>query len=395
MADGNLKSSFSARQIVESELGSKAGSRMVRVPSKQRTVINEEAFHIVLAVERRRAERSRMPFILMLLDARAVGRQGSAARFNDCLISAVSSAARESDVMGWYEEGLVLAVIFTELNLNGQVPIAAAVQAKMETALEENLDPRSRSHLVVTTHVFPENWDPHRADRTADMKIYPDLLQENSKKRLPFSVKRVIDVLGSILLLALFSPVLAVIALAIKMTSKGPVIFEQERLGQFGISFKCFKFRTMYCDSDPQIHRDYVRSFIAGSAQNDTKNEAEAGVYKITNDPRVTPIGKFLRRTSLDEFPQFWNALRGEMSLVGPRPALPYEFDDYDYWHRRRVLEMKPGVTGLWQVSGRSRVSFNDMVRLDLRYSRGWSLWLDLKILMATPLAVLMGKGAF
>jgi lipopolysaccharide/colanic/teichoic acid biosynthesis glycosyltransferase len=117
-------------------------------------------------------------------------------------------------------------------------------------------------------------------------------------------------------------------------------------------------------------------------------------VYKIQRDPRITGVGQFLRKTSLDEFPQFWNVLRGDMSLVGPRPALPYEFDMYDHWHRRRVLEMKPGVTGLWQVSGRSRVCFDDMVRLDVRYSQGWSLWLDLKILMATPLAVLMGKGA-
>ena len=117
-------------------------------------------------------------------------------------------------------------------------------------------------------------------------------------------------------------------------------------------------------------------------------------VYKLTNDPRVTAVGRFLRKTSLDEFPQFWNVLRGEMSLVGPRPPVAYEFEMYDYWHRRRVLELKPGVTGLWQVNGRSRTCFDDMVRLDLRYSQTWSLWLDLKILLATPLAVVAGNGA-
>ena len=147
--------------------------------------------------------------------------------------------------------------------------------------------------------------------------------------------------------------------------------------------------RTMFADNDPGIHREYVQSFIAGKAQ-------EAGaVYKIKDDPRITPLGRFLRRTSLDEFPQFWNVLRGEMSLVGPRPPLPYEFDAYDLWHRRRVLEMKPGVTGLWQVMGRSRTSFDDMVRMDLRYCQRWSLWLDLKILLATPLAVCIGSGAY
>ena len=117
-------------------------------------------------------------------------------------------------------------------------------------------------------------------------------------------------------------------------------------------------------------------------------------VFKIVNDPRVTPLGHFLRRSSLDEFPQFWNVLRGEMSLVGPRPPLPYEVARYKRWHRRRVLEAKPGITGLWQVTGRSRTTFDEMVRLDLRYARSYSLWTDLKILLATPRAVCSGKGA-
>jgi lipopolysaccharide/colanic/teichoic acid biosynthesis glycosyltransferase len=115
----------------------------------------------------------------------------------------------------------------------------------------------------------------------------------------------------------------------------------------------------------------------------------------MKNDPRVTRIGRFLRRTSLDELPQFFNVLRGDMSLVGPRPPLEYEYEEYDVWHRRRVLEIKPGITGLWQVRGRSRVRFDDMVRLDLQYARGWSLWLDVQILAETPRAVLLGDGAF
>jgi lipopolysaccharide/colanic/teichoic acid biosynthesis glycosyltransferase len=154
------------------------------------------------------------------------------------------------------------------------------------------------------------------------------------------------------------------------------------------------KFRTMYTDNDPKIHREYVQNFIAGQTRVAESNGNERVVYKLTNDPRVTAIGRLLRKTSLDEFPQFWNVLRGEMSLVGPRPPVPYEFEMYDYWHRRRVLELKPGVTGLWQVNGRSRTCFDDMVRLDLRYSQTWSLWLDFKILLATPLAVVAGDGA-
>jgi lipopolysaccharide/colanic/teichoic acid biosynthesis glycosyltransferase len=180
----------------------------------------------------------------------------------------------------------------------------------------------------------------------------------------------------------------------IKLTSKGPVIFEQERLGQRGVRFKCLKFRTMYTNNDPKIHQDYVRQYIAGK---DGLNKCEGSgkpVYKLVKDPRVTFIGSFLRKTSLDELPQFWNVLRGDMSLVGPRPPVPYEFEVYDIWHRRRVLEVKPGVTGLWQVSGRNRTRFDEMVRLDLRYCQTWSLWLDLKILLATPRAVFNGGGA-
>ena len=150
----------------------------------------------------------------------------------------------------------------------------------------------------------------------------------------------------------------------------------------------------MYTNNDPKIHQEYVQQFIAGKDGLDKSEKSEKPVYKLTNDPRVTSIGRFLRKTSLDELPQFWNVLRGDMSLVGPRPPVPYEFEVYDIWHRRRVLEVKPGVTGLWQVSGRNRMLFDEMVRLDLRYCQTWSLWLDLKILFATPRAVFNGDGA-
>ncbi len=137
-----------------------------------------------------------------------------------------------------------------------------------------------------------------------------------------------------------------------------------------------------------------MKRVIEGSFDG-TDQYVKAPVYKMTDDPRITRIGRFIRRTSIDELPQFLNVLRGDMSLVGPRPPLAYEFQEYDIWHRRRVLEIKPGLTGLWQVSGRSRVRFDDMVRLDLQYARDWSLWLDIKILLETPKAVLMGDGAY
>jgi lipopolysaccharide/colanic/teichoic acid biosynthesis glycosyltransferase len=185
-----------------------------------------------------------------------------------------------------------------------------------------------------------------------------------------------------------------IIAAAIKLTSEGPVLFRQKRLGQYGKKFLFFKFRSMYTATDHAIHEQYVSSYIAGTLTGESQDN-HPPVYKMTNDPRITRIGKVLRRTSLDEFPQFFNVLRGQMSLVGPRPPLPYEYERYGVWHRRRLLAVKPGITGLWQVAGRSKVPFDEMVRLDLEYAKSWSLWMDIKILFRTPLAVLNSDGAY
>jgi exopolysaccharide biosynthesis polyprenyl glycosylphosphotransferase len=372
-------------------------SRIGPVPARRDEILGEDTLHAMLTLERRRAERSRKPFVLMLLDSHPLPKNKNGAKFIEDLKSVVCDATRETDLIGWFEEGAILAIVFTEISLEGQSPITEILQSKVVAALQANLDHRLASKLVITVHLFPETWDHQRPDRVADIRLYPELSRKGSEKRLPMIVKRVIDIAGSGGLLLVLAPILAAIAIAIKLTSKGPVIFEQERLGQFGKRFNCLKFRTMSTNNDSRIHREFVRGFIAGKvkAKDSGKSEAEPAVYKITNDPRVTPIGKFLRKTSLDEFPQLWNVLRGEMSLVGPRPPVPYEFEAYDYWHRRRVLEVRPGVTGLWQVSGRSRTSFDDMVRLDLRYSQSWSLWLDLKILIATPRAVFTSEGAY
>jgi lipopolysaccharide/colanic/teichoic acid biosynthesis glycosyltransferase len=394
---GNSESKVSVMRAQRPTQGTsrKLASRFGDLRPKREDVLKEEAFHAMLTLERRRAQRSRRPFVLMLIDTRSVNKMGARPRFEERLISCVSNTTRETDITGWHQQGEILAVIFTEINLQSEISVTELLQSKVEAALRTDFDQSVATNLLVTTHVFPESWDSDRPDRMADLKIYPDLSRKVSKKPLPLIIKRGMDIVGSTFLLLILSPVLAAIALAIKLTSKGPILFEQERLGQFGMIFKCLKFRTMYTNNDTEIHRDYIRSFIGGKTENENRNEDGSAVYKIRNDPRVTPVGKFLRKSSLDELPQFWNVLRNEMSMVGPRPPLPYEFEVYDYWHRRRVLEMKPGVTGLWQVSGRSRVCFDDMVRLDLRYSEGWSLWLDLKILLATPLEVFRSNGAF
>ena len=191
------------------------------------------------------------------------------------------------------------------------------------------------------------------------------------------------------------APLFLLIALAIKASSKGPVLFRQQRVGQHGRQFTFLKFRSMHANNDSGVHKEHALKLIAGEWEGDRLTGKSEGVYKLTNDARVTRVGKLLRKTSLDELPQLLNVLKGEMSLVGPRPPIPYELAAYQTWHRRRVVEVKPGITGLWQVTGRSRVKFDDMVRLDLRYAASWSPWLDAKILLLTPLAVIKGTGAY
>ena len=357
------------------------------------TALQENVFHSMLTLERRRAERSGKPFVLMLLDANL--EYGSAAVILEEAAEVIMATKRETDLAGWYKKSDILGVIFTEVSIEGERPLTEILRTKFETALARDLGREKAAKIAISLHVFPEIWDRNDSDWVADAKLYPDLNRGNSRKRMPLVIKRVMDVAGSAALLLVLSPLLAAIAAIIKLTSKGPVIFEQERLGRFGARFKCLKFRTMFTNNDPKIHQEFIQQFISGKEECGKENESQQAVYKIINDPRVTPIGAFLRKTSLDELPQFWNVLRGEMSLVGPRPPVPYEFEIYDIWHRRRVLDIKPGVTGLWQVSGRSRTRFDDMVRLDLRYCQTWSLWLDLKILISTPRAVFGGDGAY
>jgi lipopolysaccharide/colanic/teichoic acid biosynthesis glycosyltransferase len=359
---------------------------------EQEDVLAENIFHSMLTLERRRAERSRKPFVLMLLDANL--ENGTAEEILRQAVDIVVASKRETDLVGWYKQRAILGIIFTEVNLEGEVPITEMLRTKIETAFVRHLGRDRAAKIAISLHIFPESWDKNSAGWVADSKLYPDLKRKGSRKRLPIVIKRAIDIVGSGALLLVLSPFLATIVALIKLTSKGQVIYKQERLGQFGARFKCLKFRTMYTNNDPKIHQEYVQQFIAGKDGLDKSGGSDQPVYKLVKDPRVTFIGGFLRKTSLDELPQFWNVLRGDMSLVGPRPPVPYEFEVYDIWHRRRVLEVRPGVTGLWQVSGRNRTRFDEMVRLDLRYCQTWSIWLDLKILLATPRAVFNGDGA-
>lgn len=207
-------------------------------------------------------------------------------------------------------------------------------------------------------------------------------------------VKRTSDILIASLAFALLAPLCALIALLIKIDSRGPVFYKQERVGMDGRVFLFYKFRTMRTGADDSLHRDYYRKNIAGLPEANVGDEERPVYGKLLDDPRITRVGRVLRRLSLDELPQLFNVLRGDMSVVGPRPPIPYEVEAYQLWHRKR-LDMKPGLTGLWQVSGRNRLPFDEMVKLDLFYIENWSLLLDLKIILRTLPVMLRGDDSY
>lgn len=225
-----------------------------------------------------------------------------------------------------------------------------------------------------------------RMQRT-ELSIFHDQIPLLTIYSKPFDpgqlfLKRCLDIIGSLVGLGINVLLFPVLATAVKLSSPGPIFFGQERVGENGRRFKCWKYRSMYIDAE------------ARKAELMHLNEMNGAIFKIQNDPRVTPVGAFLRKTSLDEFPQFWNVFCGEMSLVGTRPPTPGEVENYELWHRKRI-SIKPGITGLWQVSGRNEISdFDEIVRLDIDYIDRWSLWLDIKLLFLTIWVVLARRGS-
>ncbi|MBN2185747.1 MAG: sugar transferase [Candidatus Krumholzibacteriota bacterium] len=220
------------------------------------------------------------------------------------------------------------------------------------------------------------------------------LLEARGRSALERVLKRSIDVAVSLAVLVLGFPFFLAIGLLIKLTSRGPVFFKQRRVGENGRPFFLYKFRSMKIGCDDSIHREFTQNYIQGQEPQTSLDGEAVALYKIVDDPRITAIGGFLRRTSLDELPQFINILRNEMSVVGPRPPMEYEYEHYDDWHKLRV-KIKPGLTGLWQVSGRSTVPFQEMVMLDLYYIEHWSLKMDLNIMIKTVPVMLAGTGGY
>ena len=215
-------------------------------------------------------------------------------------------------------------------------------------------------------------------------------IREGSRTRLALVTKRLIDLTGAAVLLVVSLPVLALAALAIRVEGGGPILFKQQRLGLHGGQFTMWKLRTMRTDADDAVHRAYVTNLLTAE---EPESGGISGVYKLAEDPRVTRVGAFLRRSSIDELPQLWNVLAGTMSLVGPRPALAWEAELYQPDHHER-FNVKPGVTGLWQVSGRSTVGMRTALDIDVHYANAWTVWLDIVVLAKTIPAVLRGSEA-
>ena len=359
-----------------------------------REILNAEDFRRMITLERKRSERSRKPFMLLLLDMGDHLPSERNGRILGKILSALSTATRDTDVTGWYSNNCVVGVMFTEITIEDGGSTPSTIITRVTQTLQKNLTLEQFNRVTLSFHVFPEDWDEESQQGPTNRTLYPDLSQREDGRKVSRTLKRMMDILGSSLALAFFSPIFLIIAIAVKVTSDGPIFFRQRRVGQYGNPFVFLKFRSMYTNNDAEVHKQYVKRLIAGKADKHPSNGNGEGVYKLTKDSRITRVGAFLRKTSLDELPQFLNVLKGDMSLVGPRPPIPYEVEAYAIWHRRRLLEAKPGITGLWQVSGRSRVKFDDMVRLDLEYARNWSPWMDIKILLRTPGAVVLGSGA-
>ena len=358
----------------------------------EREILDEKGFARLIALERKRTERTEEPFLLMLLEAGdSLGEDFPL----EGVAQALLAHSRETDVLGWYKGRRTLGVLYTTLERSNPHQLQRILSERLQQSLKQESFDGIFDLLRLSFHLFPDNWEHMQSAMPSDAALYPDLHRPGHSRRVQLFCKRLMDVLVSAALLLVLLPVFVAIALAVKLTSKGPVFFRQKRVGQYGRLFTFLKFRSMYENNDHSVHKEFIRRFIkSGAAHHGARSGAEP-VYKLTGDKRITPVGGFLRRSSLDELPQLINVLMGEMSLVGPRPAILYEVEAYQTWHRRRVLEARPGITGLWQVAGRSRVKFDDMVRMDLRYAASWNLWIDLKILLQTPLAVFRGTGAY
>lgn len=293
----------------------------------------------------------------------------------------VGKIEKLSDLPDLIREFVIQEVIITDDKISGEKLFEAMMRIDRTRRVEFRFAPN-------VFNLMPQKTEVEQIGILPVVRLFQEPLSDAER-----FLKRASDIIISTTVLIIISPIWLIISLLIKLDSRGSILFRQERVGMDGRIFLCYKFRTMQSDADEDIHREvYLKNIEGDSAAN--VGDTEKPVFgKVKNDPRITKIGRVLRRSSIDELPQLLNVLKGNMSIVGPRPPIPYEVENYDVWHRRR-LDMKPGITGLWQVSGRNRLTFEEMVRIDLFYIENWSLWLDLKIILLTLPAILRGDGA-
>lgn len=349
----------------------------------------EYFFRERLFFERIRMERSKKPLLMMLLDIQNLGSDDEKKDVAMSIQSVVSSCSRGIDICGWFQHDTIIGILFIEANEGDEI----FLKKKIIENLYKMLDIEFIQKIKESFHVLDGHSESLNTNKSTDLLFYANTISFTKQKTYRLVLKRMIDVFCSVFAILAFLPIFCVIPILIKFSSKGPILFKQERVGLNGKKFTFLKFRSMETGNDPEIHKKFVESLIKGHPPR--QGEKDKKTYKIKNDPRVTPIGQFLRRTSLDEFPQFFNVLKGDMSIVGPRPPIPYELANYDIWHKRRLLQVRPGITGPWQIKGRSTCTFDEMVRLDLQYIKRLSNRSDLKIILMTPWVLFSGKGAY
>lgn len=328
-----------------------------------------------LELEKRRADRSKSPLSIALFrfDASEAGDQPFVE-----LIDLLCTKKRETDFVGCVD-GTLVAVLLPDTTEHGAHRFIAKIS-----------NGRCESGFASSVQTYPDKCRLDLQGSGGSVEVQPAHVEARPLEHAwAQCAKRAMDIAGAVLGLIVLAPVMLAVALAVAADSPGPILYRQTRLGRGAKPFTFYKFRSMYRDADERIHREYVTRLISGDGQASTQKPWS----KLEGDARITRIGRFLRKTCLDELPQLFNVLKGDLSLVGPRPPLPYEAAAYESWHLRRVLEAKPGITGLWQVSGGNVATFDDMVRMDLRYVRRWSLLLDLEILFKTVALVLRKRG--
>jgi lipopolysaccharide/colanic/teichoic acid biosynthesis glycosyltransferase len=286
---------------------------------------------------------------------------------------------RETDILGYLREDLV-GLLLPDTTGEGTRGFLKKIQDRID-----------RFGVSTICGTYPDQLFNQLLSEPRDLSklVFYLVGQQGARSEPGYPLKRALDIVGSLAGIILLSPVMLIAAIAVALDSPGPVLFRQTRVGKGGVPFVFYKFRSMFVNADDRIHREFVTKLIQGKLDDINQGDAENPYYKLRSDPRVTRVGNFIRDTSIDELPQLFNVLKGDMSLVGPRPPLPYEVENYESWHLSRILELKPGITGLWQVQGLSSTTFDDMVRLDLRYIRGCSLSLDIRTLLKTVRSVL------